>query len=89
MRDYLLLEKMLNPPEKLNKATDVSTTNGKEITRFTINVESQVVDESTFPNTINSNFINTFDFPTMNEKYSATRTDTFMDGSLLIIGDRP
>ena len=69
MRDYLLLEKMLNPPEKLNEATDVSTTNGKEITRFTINVKSEVVDESTFPNTINSKFINTFDFPTINEEY--------------------
>ena len=69
MREYLKLENMLNPPEEIDEDTHVSTTNGEEATRFTINVEKEIVEKSTFPNTIGSKFINTFDFPTINEVY--------------------
>ena len=69
MREYLKLENMLNPPEEIDEDTHVSTTNGEEATRFTINVEKEIVEKSTFPNTIGSKFINTFDFPTINEEY--------------------
>jgi len=68
MREYLKLDNMLNPPEELNDI-DISTTGGSEITRYDINVKSGKVKTSTFPNIIKNRFINTFDFPTINEDY--------------------
>ena len=68
-REYLKLENMLNPPEAVNWDSDISTTNGEEATRFTIDMGKGKVIMTTFPNTINSKFINTFDFPTINEAY--------------------
>ena len=68
MREYLKLDNMLNPPEELNDI-DISTTGGSEITRYDINFKSGKVKTSTFPNIIKNRFINTFDFPTINENY--------------------
>jgi len=66
MREYLKLENMLNPPKEVN---DVSTTGDSEITRYIINMESGEVKTSFFPNIIQNKFVNTFDFPTINEDY--------------------
>jgi len=66
MREYLLLDNMLNPPDE---ETDVSTTADSEATRYIINHETGDVKTKTFQNTINSKFINNFDFPTINEDY--------------------
>ena len=60
---------MLNPPAAVDWESDISTTNGEEATRFTIDMEKGKVIKTTFPNTIDSKFINTFDFPTINEAY--------------------
>ena len=68
-REYLKLENMLNPPETIDWDHDISTTNGEEATRFTIDMGKGMVTKTIFPNTINSKFINTFDFPTINEEY--------------------
>ena len=68
MREYLKLDNMLNPPPVLTD-TEISTTAGAEATRYWINMKSGAVTTSTFPNTIGSKFINTFDFPTINEKF--------------------
>ena len=46
-----------------------STTSGEEVTRFTVDIGEGKVGKTTFPNTIDSRFINTFDFPTINEDY--------------------
>merc|ERR1719427_1941514 len=69
MRDYLKLENMLNPPAKGFREAEISTTDNQEVTRYTINIVSGDITTSTFPNTINSRFINHFDFPTINEDY--------------------
>ena len=68
MREYLKLENMLNPPAVFD-AESVTTTGGVEVTRYTINTEQGSVKSEEFPNTINSKFINNFDFPTINEEY--------------------
>jgi len=67
LRDYLSLENMLNPP-KVSKGL---STNGEaeQFTRYTINMETETISTSTFPNTIKNKFINDFDFPTINEDY--------------------
>ena len=67
LRDYLSLENMLNPPEV---SKDVSTSGeGQALTRYVLNMETKKISHSTFPNTIKSKFINSFDFPTINEEY--------------------
>ena len=68
MREYLKLENMLNPPATFDPES-VTTTGGVEVTRFTINTREGTVKSEEFPNTINSKFINNFDFPTINEEY--------------------
>ena len=52
---------ILNPPEDLEY---ISTTGDSEIARYVIDVNMGNVKISEFPNNIQSNFINTFDFPT-------------------------
>jgi len=69
MRDYLKLENMLNPPAEGSKEAEVSTTEHLEVTRYNINMDTGSVETSTFQNTINSRFINHFDFPMINENY--------------------
>lgn len=69
MREYLRLENILNPPLEGSPEAEVSTTDKLEITRYKINLKSGKVINSHFPNTINSRYINTFDFPTINEAY--------------------
>ena len=66
MREYLKLENMLNPPKEINS---VSTTGDSEITRYMIDIESGTVKTNFFPNIIQNKFVNTFDFPTINEAY--------------------
>ena len=39
------------------------------MTRFTVDIGEGKVGKTIFPNTIDSRFINTFDFPTINEDY--------------------
>merc|ERR1712126_283194 len=68
MREYLKLDNMLNPPKELNDI-DISTTGGSEITRYNIHIKSGNVKTSTFPNILKNKYINTFDFPTINEDY--------------------
>ena len=69
MREYLKLENMLNPPAEGTKEAEISTTEHFEATRYKINTDTGDVTTNTFPNTINSKFINNFDFPTINEDY--------------------
>ena len=69
MREYLKMENMLNPPDIVDDSTDYSTTKDSEVTRYTINIETGEVTTNTFENLIKSKFINTFDFPTINEDY--------------------
>jgi len=69
MREYLRMENILNPPLEGSPEAEVSTTDKLEITRYKINLKSGEVVNSHFPNTINSRYINTFDFPTINEAY--------------------
>ena len=68
MREYLKLDNMLHPPEELSE-DDITTTGGLEVTRYVIDMAAGAVTTETFPNTIDSKFINTFDFPTINEKF--------------------
>jgi len=65
LRDYLLLKNMLNPPKEYT----TSTTGDLELTRYVINLNSETVSHTNFPNIINSEFVNTFDFPMINEAY--------------------
>jgi len=67
LREYLRLVNMLNPPAA--GEPQVSTAEDQELTRYTINTATGKVDVSQFPNTINSRYINTFDFPMINEDY--------------------
>ena len=46
-----------------------STTDGDELTRYTINLSVGSVVKSNFPNIVNNKFVNTFDFPTINEQF--------------------
>jgi len=69
MRSYVSLENMMNPPEDGSPELMVSTTGGKEIVRYTLDLKETKIVESNFPNTINSRYINTFDFPMINEAY--------------------
>jgi len=70
MRDYLSLENQLNPPEL---SRGVATTAGQEFTRYRIAPATATVTSHSFPNTIDSRFINSFDFPTINEGYRGVR----------------
>merc|ERR1711936_525017 len=63
MREYLSLQNMINPPEDESPEAEFSTTGGQEIVRYTLNLKQTSIAKSNFPNTINSKFINTFDFP--------------------------
>ena len=67
LRDYFHLENMLNPPESGNDG--ISTMGVREFTRYQINLVTHKVSSELFPNTINSKFINNFDFPMINENY--------------------
>ena len=69
LRDYLILENMLNPPKSGSKEAEVSTAADLELTRFRINLLTKEVTSGNFPNKINSRFINKFDFPIINEQY--------------------
>lgn len=69
MRSYVSLENMMNPPEDGSPELMLSTTGGKEIVRYTLDLKETNIAESNFPNTINSRYINTFDFPMINEAY--------------------
>ena len=69
MKDYLKLENMLNPPADGTKEAEISTAGNLEVTRYKIGLKTGDVTTSTFPNRINSRFINHFDFPTINEDY--------------------
>ena len=69
MRSYLSLQNMINPPEDESPEAEFSTTGGQEIVRYTLNLKQTSIAQSNFPNTINSKFINTFDFPMINEEY--------------------
>jgi len=66
MRDYLKLENMMNPPEK---SEWVSTNKDLEFTRFKINMATEKITQSLFPNHLKSKWINQFDFPVINERY--------------------
>ena len=67
LRDYLSLENMLNPPDFSNGTTPMA---GAEVTRYHIYLDTGSVEATTFPNLMNGNrYINTFDFPTINEAY--------------------
>ena len=67
LRDYLSLENMLNPPDFSNGTTPMA---GAEVTRFHIYLDTGSVEATTFPNLMDGNrYINTFDFPTINEAY--------------------
>jgi len=66
LRDYLSLKNQLNPPEV---SKGVFTTDTEEFTRYTIDIKAAEISSETFPNTIDSKFINNFDFPTINEDY--------------------
>ena len=72
MREYLKLDNMLHPPEQLSE-DDITTTGGLEVTRYVIDMAAGAVTTETFPNTIHSKFINTFDFPMINEEYRGKR----------------
>ena len=69
MRSYLSLQNMMNPPEDGSPELELSTTGGEEILRYTFDMKETKVAQSKFPNTINSKYINAFDFPTINEAY--------------------
>ena len=69
MRTYLEMDNMMNPPADGTPEAEMSTTHGDEIARYTIDLKAESVTVSQFPNTLNSRFINTFDFPTINEAY--------------------
>ena len=60
---------MLNPPEPGSQEAYVSLTGDLQLTRYRINLSTKDVTLNTFPNTINSKFINNFDFPTINEPH--------------------
>jgi len=67
LRDYLSLENMLNPPE-VSKYRSTSG-EGQELTRYALDLQTKKISHSTFPNTIQNKFINSFDFPTINEEF--------------------
>jgi len=69
LRTYLAWDNMMNPPEDGDAEAEVSTTHGQEIVRYKIDLKAGAVTTSNFPNTINSRYINTFDFPMINEAY--------------------
>merc|ERR1712037_918804 len=69
MRNYVSLQNMMNPPEDGSPELMLSTTGGKEIVRYTLDLAETNIVESNFPNSINSRYINTFDFPMINEAY--------------------
>ena len=71
MRDYPLLDNMLNPPQ-YSDLLNGSTTGNNEVTRYHINLQTKTVDSTTFPNLMegqNSRYVNRFDFPAINEAY--------------------
>jgi len=69
VKEYFRLSNVLNPPKKGSKEAGKSTTEGKEVTRISIDVEIGNVEITNFENPLNSKFVNNFDFPTINEDY--------------------
>ena len=69
LRSYLDLENMRNPPEDGSPEAELGTSHRQQIVRYKIDLKSATISTSNFPNTINSTFINTFDFPTINEAF--------------------
>ena len=69
MREYLKLDNMMNPPASGTKEAEISTTDDLEVLRYNIDIATGDVKISKFPNVIDSKFVNTFDFPTINEDY--------------------
>jgi carotenoid cleavage dioxygenase-like enzyme len=65
LRTYLDLENQLNPPA-ISKG---STTASQHFSRYRINTATAAVTTASFPNTLGSRFINSFDFPTINENF--------------------
>jgi len=66
--NYTSLDNMLNPPE-VPTGINGSTCGPNEVTRYVINLGANYVETSTFVNVIQSDYINRFDFPTINENY--------------------
>jgi len=70
MREYLVLDNLLNPPVE---STWVSTNKDSEFMRFTINMAEGKVQHKFFPNPTKSRWTNQFDFPVINEKYRGVK----------------
>jgi len=72
LKEYPILEKMLNPPEH-SDSEDTSTTGIHEVTRYRINIQTNEVSSETFPNlqknTTLGKYVNRFDFGVINEAY--------------------
>jgi len=66
MRDYLVLDNLLNPPAETKW---ISTNKDLEFLRFSINLSDGKVERNFFPNPTESRWVNQFDFPVINEKY--------------------
>jgi len=69
LKEYLKLDNMMNPPAAGTKEAAISTTEGEELTRYNINIETGQVKVSKFDNIIKSRYINNFDFPMINENF--------------------
>merc|ERR1712038_2243631 len=72
LETYPLLKNMLNPPEN-STSWDTSTCGPNEVTRYIINIETEEVTSSTFPNLLQgqttARFVNKFDMGVINEAY--------------------
>ena len=68
LKEYSLMNNILNPPEFSNGSITMSN----EIMRYSINLQTNSVTPSRFPNYIlgpNRRYVNNFDLPTINENY--------------------
>ena len=68
LRDLVMIDKMLYPPE-ISEGVSGSTCGEGNITRYQLNLNTGLVSSSTFPNPMNSRYMDKFDFPSINEAY--------------------
>ena len=81
LKTYPVLDNMMNPPEN-STSDDTSTCGAHEVTRYHINLETNEVTPTTFPNLLTastgSRFINKFDMGVINEAFRGREVSWFL-----------
>ena len=81
LKTYTALDNMMNPPEN-STSDDTSTCGAHEVTRYHINLETNQVTSTTFPNLLDystgARFINKFDMGIINEAFRGQKVSWFL-----------